>query len=150
MACSDHFADQLHLILDPKALDKKNAPSYEEMMAQMGEGDMPPPATSKPETPSAWTSEPPPNPYAARANTAPTNPYAKSAAPPSGVPMMPPGALAPINPVPGGYATGGYAPPQTPMAMSQTMGSPTSPPGLEGFQPLPPGEYYFRPKTSQG
>ena len=48
MACSDKFADQLHLILDPKALDKKDAPSYEAMLHAMGEGGAPPPDAAQP------------------------------------------------------------------------------------------------------
>ncbi|KAH8043858.1 mannosyl-oligosaccharide 1,2-alpha-mannosidase [Aureococcus anophagefferens] len=44
---SDKFADQLHLILDPKALDKKDAPSYEAMLHAMG-GAPPPPDSAQP------------------------------------------------------------------------------------------------------
>ncbi|KAK7233646.1 mannosyl-oligosaccharide 1,2-alpha-mannosidase [Aureococcus anophagefferens] len=44
MMTSDAFADHLHLILDKKALDKKNAPSYEAMLHSMGEGGAPDPA----------------------------------------------------------------------------------------------------------
>ena len=145
MACSDKFADQLHLILDPKALDKKDAPSYEAMLHAMGEGGAPPPDAAQP--PSAWGAAPPAeNPYAPRANTAPAvNPYAQPPpANPNGIPQMPPG-LAPLAPTPTYGAYG--AAPMTP-SLAPPVGSPTSPPGLEGFQVLPPGEYYFRPTTA--
>ncbi|KAH8057289.1 mannosyl-oligosaccharide 1,2-alpha-mannosidase [Aureococcus anophagefferens] len=46
MMTSDAFADHLHLILDKKALDKKNAPSYEAMLHSMGEGGAPDPGPS--------------------------------------------------------------------------------------------------------
>merc|ERR1712091_783562 len=59
MQCSDHFADALHLILDPKALEKRNALSYEDMERMMAEGADPAQFQKPPYDP-----VPPPNPYA--------------------------------------------------------------------------------------
>ena len=125
--------------------DAEESAMERDRLKAMGEGGAPPPDAAQP--PSAWGAAPPAeNPYAPRANTAPAvNPYAQPPpANPNGIPQMPPG-LAPLAPTPTYGAYG--AAPMTP-SLAPPVGSPTSPPGLEGFQVLPPGEYYFRPTTA--
>ena len=131
MQCSDHFADQLHLILDPKALEKRNALSPEQLEQMIEQGVDPSTFQAPPFDPT-----PPPNPYA--------NYGAPRAATSSdGVPGLPFDAPPPRS-YGGGGGGGGGGGPAFSVAASGT--APPSP-DLEGFQPLPPGDYYYRPTS---
>lgn len=124
MACSDHFADALHLILDPKALEKRNALSYEDMEAMMASGADPAQFQKPPYDP-----VPPPNPY---------DGYGAAPSPqgPAGV-----GGLGFLDaPVAGAGARG--APARKAAGAAGGGGA-----DLEGYKPLPPGDYYYRPTS---
>ena len=124
MQCSDHFADALHLILDPKALEKRNALSYEDMERMMAEGADPAQFQKPPYDP-----VPPPNPYAGYGE-------APEAEGPAGV-----GGLGFLD-TPAGGARG--APARTGGARAKAGGGGGD---LEGYKPLPPGDYYYRPAS---
>ena len=138
MMTSDAFADHLHLILDKKALDKKNAPSYEAMLHSMGEGGAPDPAR---------TQQPP-------ARHAPAAMPAYAMPQPAQVPVTPGGNPLPSAPPPTMPAYGApppskpaYAPPpQKPAAAPKPTptyapppSKPAAPkPAAAGFSPPPP------------
>ena len=140
MMTSDAFADHLHLILDKKALDKKNAPSYEAMLHSMGEGGAPDPAR---------TQQPP-----ARHVAAPAAMPAYAMPQPVQVPVTPGGNPLPSAPPPTMPAYGApppskpaYAPPpQKPAAAPKPTptyapppSKPATPkPAAAGFSPPPP------------
>ena len=124
MQCSDHFADALHLILDPKALEKRNALSYEDMERMMAEGADPAQFQKPPYDP-----VPPPNPYAGYGE-------APEAEAPGGIG----GGLGFLDTPAGG---GRAAPARTGGGARAKSGGGD----LEGYKPLPPGDYYYRPAS---
>ena len=118
MQCSDHFADALHLILDPKALEKRNALSYEDMERMMAEGADPAQFQKPPYDP-----VPPPNPTRATAR--------REAEAPGGIG----GGLGFLDTPAGGRA----APARTGAARGQICGG-----DLDG-KPRPPGYRHTDP-----
>ncbi|KAH8085039.1 mannosyl-oligosaccharide 1,2-alpha-mannosidase [Aureococcus anophagefferens] len=109
MMTSDAFADHLHLILDKKALDKKNAPSYEAMLHSMGEGGAPDPArTQQPPARARGDARLRDAPARPGARDARRQPAAKPAAAPKPTPTYAPPPSKPAAPKP---AAAGFSPP---------------------------------------